>query len=175
MLHAERARNEALLRRLRGLVGVVLEGDKSAAAPLAFLGDTGALADGDSETPLTATTAFALSQLQPLRALSTSLRTMMPDLLDGGGGAGYESLEEEGDGRKGWRRERLEYVETATRRHLENVRGLELGRNGEVRDGEWQGPGRKLGPGEVEGLEKVVAIVGGGPESAAKGDEMDES
>ncbi len=33
---------------------------------------------------------------------------------------------------------------------------------GEVRDGEWQGEGRKLGKGEVEDLERVVDMVGGG-------------
>ena len=59
-------------------------------------------------------------------------------------------------------------MERETRRHLENVRGLELGEMGEVRDGEWQGEGRKLGKGEVEDLEKMVEMIG-------NGDAMDES
>jgi len=54
---------------------------------------------------------------------------------------------------------------------LENVRGLELGEMGEVRDGEWQGEGRKLGKGEVDDLERVVGLVG----DNGGGDAMDES
>ena len=94
-----------------------------------------------------------------------------------------EAEEEGGEGaRKSWRRERVEYVESATRRHLETVQGLELGKDGEVRDGEWQSEGRKLDKGEVEGLEGLVAALSGegGPASAREGragddDAMDES
>jgi kinetochore protein Mis12/MTW1 len=64
------------------------------------------------------------------------------------------------EGRKGWRRDRVEYVEGATRKHLENVRGLELGKQGEIRDGEWQGRGRMVATGEVEGLESVNTMLG---------------
>jgi kinetochore protein Mis12/MTW1 len=179
MLHAEKARNEALLVELRALVGVA--GTKAGVRtkqdpdhpppPFGFLHDKGSLTEGDAETPLTTTTAFTLSQLQALRALSTSLRNILPDLGDMS--VGDEPNLAEPDGKKSWRRERLEYVEAATRKHLENVRGLELGKNGEVRDGEWQGEGRKVGKGEVGELEKVVAILRGG--SASKNDEMDES
>jgi kinetochore protein Mis12/MTW1 len=70
---------------------------------------------------------------------------------------------------KTWRRERLEYVESQTRRALENVRGLELGAQGAVRDGEWQQEGRRVGRREVEALERVVGLVGGNG-----GEEMDE-
>ncbi|OIW33349.1 hypothetical protein CONLIGDRAFT_172893 [Coniochaeta ligniaria NRRL 30616] len=193
MLHAERARNEALLEALRGVVGKSgmekpEEGSKATAEhktevdsdnvdlsaatkpPFGFLHDAGGLAAGASDKPLETTTAFTLSQLQALRALSTSLRNIMPD-LEGGG-----DEDEDDGGRKSWRRERLEYVETATRKHLEHARGLELGKDGEVRDGEWQGEGRKLAKDEVEGLEKVVAILGGaGPAGGSNADEMDES
>jgi kinetochore protein Mis12/MTW1 len=62
---------------------------------------------------------------------------------------------------KSWRRQRLEYVETQTRKLHENVRGLELGVQGRVRDGEWQEEGRRVGRGEVEALERVVGLVGG--------------
>ena len=166
LLHAEKARGEVLLRELRAAAATtaVADGTKG---PLGFLRETGGLSEGDARTPLGTTAAFALSQLQALRALSTSLRGVLPDLAGGpseGGPAGG-----------GWRRERLEYIEGAARKHLEGTRGLELGPHGEVRDGEWQGEGRNLAQGEVEGLEKVVTILGPGPESASKADDMDES
>jgi len=85
-------------------------------------------------------------------------------LANGNGKQGLVGEEE-----KTWRRERLDFIENETKRHLENVRGLELGEMGEVRDGEWQGEGRKLGKGEVEDLERVVGMVGSG-----EGDPMDE-
>lgn len=69
---------------------------------------------------------------------------------------------------KSWRKERLEYIESQTRRVQENVRGLELGKKGEMRDGEWQEQGRRVGRREVDALERVVSLVQGT-------DEMDES
>ncbi|KAB5570022.1 Mis12 domain-containing protein [Coniochaeta sp. 2T2.1] len=181
MLHAERARNDALLEALRGVVGgpAALEKkphvDLSAETkpPFGFLHDAGGLATGASDKPLETTTAFTLSQLQALRALSTSLRNIMPDLE-----APRDGEEEDDGGRKSWRRQRMEYVETATRKHLEQARGLELGKDGEVRDGDWQGEGRRLAKDEVEGLEKAVAMLGGaGPAAAGASNEdaMDES
>ncbi|WYZ40649.1 hypothetical protein EsH8_IV_000990 [Colletotrichum jinshuiense] len=183
MLHAEQAKNAALLEKLRGVVGgkpagsraslgeVKIEGadDK---APFQFLQEKGDLTDGDAKTPITTTTAFNLSQLQALRALSTSLRNIMPDLKDA------SNVEDGPETNKSWRRERMEYVEGATRKHLEHVRGLELGKNGDVRDGEWQGEGRKFAMGEVEGLEQVVAALGGASGGSAEQtdpDAMDES
>ncbi|KAK3375467.1 Mis12 protein-domain-containing protein [Podospora didyma] len=183
MLSAEKARNAALLGAMRRLVVSPSSASKitvkeeeqdqdqqpeeeatAAAAPFRFLQNQGTLASGGADTPLTTTTAFTLSQLQALRSLSSSLRNIMPDLND----ENNNSLSDDDNSsssnsrKKTWRRERLEYVEAATRKHLENVRGLELGKNGEVRDGEWHGEGRSLGTGEVEGLENVVAILGGG-------------
>jgi kinetochore protein Mis12/MTW1 len=173
MLHTEKARNDALLSKLRTLVGTKasrasLSGalkvePEAAKAPFAFLHDKGALPEGDAETPIQTTTAFTLSQLQALRSLSSSLRSMMPDLT-GGKAQGVGASD-------GWRRERVEYVEGATRKHLENIRGLELGRQGEIRDGEWQGGGRKFTRAEVEGLEKAISILG----RTESKDEMDES
>lgn len=160
MLHAEKARNDALLGELRSLVGRVgAVKDESQGAetkpkpPLAFLHDRGDLTLADANTPLTTTTAFSLSQLQALRALSTSLSSMLPNLQGGGG--------DEGAGRRTWRKERVEYVEGAARKHLEHVRGLELGSDGEVRDGEWQGEGKRLAGGEVAALEGVVGALAG--------------
>lgn len=179
MLLAERARNDALLGELRGIVGRAGRGPKGAPAstspaanegsglgakpPLAFLHDRGDLAQADAATPLTTTTAFSLSQLQALRALSTSLSSVLPDLRPGdGNGDGEErSGGEAGPARKTWRKERVEYVEHAARKHLETIRGLELGRDGEVRDGEWQGEGGRFGGGEAGALEGVVELLEG--------------
>lgn len=187
LLHAEQQRNARLLSGLRTLVGANAdEGVKAEESsnpgttkttaddpsPLAFLHrDVGPLTDAGSE-PLSTTTAFTLSQLQALRALSQSLRTMAPDLTSPSASADGANDDMDG-GNKSWRRQRLEYVEGATRRHLEAVQGLELGKYGEVVDGEWQGEGGRLGSGEVEGLERVVAII----ESQGKddGERMNES
>ncbi|KAI1485333.1 Mis12 protein-domain-containing protein [Biscogniauxia mediterranea] len=155
-------------------------------SPFAFLHRKGDLAGAGGATPLTTTTAFTLSQMQALRALSASLRKLTPDLVVAAAKGQQQQQQQEQQGqqetsesendeeektgekkqkkkKKSWRRERLEYVEAATRRHLETVQGLELGRHGEVRDGEWQGGGRGLARGEVEGLERVVVgLLGGG-------------
>ncbi|KAK3901395.1 Mis12 protein-domain-containing protein [Staphylotrichum tortipilum] len=186
MLVAEQARNAALLGEMRRLVGhgsatgIKEEPlpttsdsaqDQTTKPPFAFLHAKADLPSSDASTPLTTTTAFTLSQLPALRDLSTTLRGVMPALA-ASTTTNPDHDEEEGK-KKSWRRERLEYVETVTRKHLENVRGLELGRDGEVRDGEWDGGGRVVGRGEVEGLERVVGVLGGGPGS--KGEGMDES
>ncbi|ROV95059.1 hypothetical protein VPNG_09469 [Cytospora leucostoma] len=203
MLHAEKARNDALLGELRSLVGRVgtdkgkgkgatdakqepqtsssssPDGGAGRPAPFAFLRDRGDLTQADADTPLSTTTAFSLSQLQALRALSTSLSNIMPSLGDQGGGAagaGGEGADGATGRRKTWRRERVEYVEGAARKHLEKVRGLELGGDGEVRDGEWQGEGRRFASGEVAALEGLVSALektdGGG--SGGGGEAMDE-
>lgn len=175
MLHAEKARNDALLGELRSLVGRVgavkdepqVGGETKPKPPFAFLHDRGDLTLADANTPLTTTTAFSLSQLQALRALSTSLSSILPNLQGGGGG------DEGGGARRTWRKERVEYVEGAARKHLEHVRGLELGSDGEVRDGEWQGEGKRFAGGEVAALEGVVtALAGSG--GGAGDEEMDE-
>jgi kinetochore protein Mis12/MTW1 len=134
--------------------------------PFAFLHQKGDLASsGGGAAPLETTAAFTLSQMQALRALSTALSNVMPDLKTSSTAETVLEEDDHGSGTRlprSWRRERAEYVESATRRHLETVQGLELGKHGEVRDGEWQGPGRNLAAGEVEGLEQVVAMLGGG-------------
>lgn len=176
MLRAEKARNDALLGELRSLVGRVgavkdePQGGKEAEKPpLAFLHDRGDLTLADANTPLTTTTAFSLSQLQALRALSTSLSSILPSLQAGRG-------DDEGGGgaRRTWRKERVEYVEGAARKHLEQARGLELGRDGEVRDGEWQGEGRRFADGEVAALEGVVSALAGAGGGGGEDEKMDE-
>lgn len=157
MLRAERARNASLLAALRELV--VQEGVKredGGAAPFAFVqaASQALAAESGSEAPVATTAAFTLSQLEALRALSGSLGRIGADLAAAGEGEAEE-------GRRSWRRERLEYVETAARKHLERVRGLDLGEGGEVNgEGEGGGGRRGLGQGEVEGLEGVAASLG---------------
>ncbi|CZT08981.1 hypothetical protein WAI453_001418 [Rhynchosporium graminicola] len=162
LLRAESARNEATIRSLKALFLNQVEKKESGleeaqtSAPFAFLQKRGELT-GDVTHPVTTTTDFTISQLPALKSLLENLKPRLGELADGGGKEGLVGEEE-----KSWRRERLEFVEKETRRHLEHVRGLELGDMGEVRDGEWQGEGRKLGKGEVEDLGRVVGMVDGG-------------
>jgi kinetochore protein Mis12/MTW1 len=168
LLLAEKARNEATITSLKALLLNQVpkkEPDEEEIYPaFAFLENKGELT-GDGAHPVTTTTSFALSQLPALKSILENFRPRLKELANGNGKEGLVGEED-----KTWRRERLEFVEKEARRHLENVRGLELGEMGEVRDGEWQGEGRKLGKGEVEDLERVVGMVGG-----REGDPMDES
>jgi kinetochore protein Mis12/MTW1 len=146
----------------------------------AFLSQKGDLASASAATPLSTTTAFALSQLPAMKSLLSDLRPSLHTLssplptltsdpnLASSDPATSSSL---GPGTT-WRQQRLEYIETQTRRLHENVRGLELGPQGAVRDGEWQEEGRRVGMGEVEALERVVGLIGGG--EGRTGNEMDE-
>ena len=170
-LHREKARNETLLRDLRQVLGVTAPGgvkreETEEGEDAADNGTFGFLAQGKtqlasagSETPITTTTQFTLSQLQALRALSTSLRSLLPDLSSSSPSANDSSDDAESSGRKTWRKERAGYVETSSRKYLENAGGLELGKQGEVRDGEYQGEGKGLSRAEVEGLESAVAML----------------
>ncbi|KAK4230800.1 Mis12 protein-domain-containing protein [Podospora fimiseda] len=202
MLEAEKARNEGLLKEMRRLVGgggIKIEGEKveegGKGKAFGFLLKELGL-QGDKETPITTTGRFGVSQLEGLRGLSRELRGVMKEL---GKGEEDEEEEEEKDEQKDWRRERLEYIEGATRKHLENVRGLELGENGEVKGDEEDadvvivgggkgkkrfvsgGDGNNGGIKEVENLEKVVEILGietpgkGKGREEEEGDAMDES
>lgn len=191
LLAAEKTRNDALLNELRSIAGrttkviaatasAVTSEDNSTTTttpPLAFLHNKGDLTQADAATPLTTTTAFALSQMQALRALSTSLSNILPDLnasLNAGiavdAAADAAASAGEGDAtktttttttttRRTWRKERVEYIEGAARRHLEAVRGLELDQDGEIRDGEWQGEGPRGGAEEFAALEGVLDLL----------------
>ncbi|QGI82281.1 unnamed protein product [Fusarium fujikuroi] len=183
-LESERARNDALLGKLRSVLGVVPGNVKAeegqAQAPdgsaFGFLRDKASLQAAGADKPITTTTEFTLSQLQALRALSTSLRTLLPDL---GPTDADTSMEDASSSSRTWRRERVEYVEGASRKYLETARGLELGDQGEVRDGEWQGEGRKITRSDVEGLEQVAAMLGQKStttdEASGEGEPMDQS
>ncbi|TGO16546.1 hypothetical protein BTUL_0027g00260 [Botrytis tulipae] len=169
VLRAEKERNERTIAALKGIIspsqssakktvkaenGTEMEVDveDDERPSLAFLQKKGNLTK-DGKHPIATTTEFALAQLPALKQLLDNLGPRLKELSEGDGMAGMVGEQE-----KSWRRERLEFIEKETRRHLENVRGLELGSQGEVRDGEWQGEGRKLGNGEVEDLEKVVGM-----------------
>lgn len=168
-LQREKARNEALLGKLRDAMGVKGEGVKqepleegeqpAQGSTFGFLNERSALSSIGSQTPITTTTEFTLSQLTALRSLSQSLRGLLPELQEA----------TEGSSNKTWRSERAEYVEQSSRKYLENTGGLELGSQGEVRDGDYQGEGRNLRREEVEGLEKVVAILGEAGKEGEKG------
>ncbi|KIN06162.1 hypothetical protein OIDMADRAFT_190078 [Oidiodendron maius Zn] len=162
LLLAETGKNDATIASLKAILSRnvastgQLKGETEIEYPVfAFLQNKGDLTD-DASHPISATTSFTLSQLPALKALLQNLRPRLVELADGSGKQGLIGEEE-----KSWRRQRLEFVERETRRHLESVRGLELGEMGEVRDGEWQKEGRQLGKGEVEDLEKVVGMVSG--------------
>ncbi|KAK3505210.1 Mis12 protein-domain-containing protein [Neurospora crassa] len=192
MLHAEKARNAALLSEVRRLIGSpkqiksersqppplpqiqtqngndnnntdtemtdappppssttipTTDSTSTSKPPFGFLTQTSLLSTSDASTPLTTTTAFTLSQLDALRSLSTSLRSLLPALSqpvaattpgpepEPASTDSPDEPEEDDRKKKPWRLQRLEYIETATRKHLEQVRGLELGVNGELRDG----------------------------------------
>ncbi|TGO92401.1 hypothetical protein BPOR_0004g00460 [Botrytis porri] len=170
VLRAEKERNERTIAALKGIIspsqsssakktvkaedGTEMEVDveDDERPSLAFLQKKGNLTK-DGKHPIATTTEFALAQLPALKQLLDNLGPRLKELSEGDGMAGMVGEQE-----KSWRRERLEFIEKETRRHLENVRGLELGSQGEVRDGEWQGEGRKLGNGEVEDLETVVGM-----------------
>lgn len=190
LLAAEKTRNDALLNELRSIAGRTSKAAAATAAatahatsednstttttpPLAFLHNKGDLTQADAATPLTTTTAFALSQMQALRALSTSLSNILPDLntsSNAGIAADTAATASGGESdatktttttttRRTWRKERVEYIEGAARRHLEAVRGLELDQDGEIRDGEWQGEGPRVGAEEFAALEGVLDLL----------------
>lgn len=178
-LEAESARNDTLLRDLRALLGLPSRGpdDEAAAAaadhdegpreprpsPFGFLAEKDVLSDSGGDQPMTTTAEFALSQLQALRSLSVSLRTLLPDLGAPDPAPGPNApAADDGKQHRSWRRERAEYVEASSRKYLERVAGLELGPAGDVRDGEWSGEGRRLTRDEVEGLERVADVLAGG-------------
>ncbi|EPE08823.1 mis12 domain-containing protein [Ophiostoma piceae UAMH 11346] len=149
LLDVESQQNETMLRSLRSVAGTdakpgsSLPQEPQSLSSLAFLLNRGPLTESDAAAPLTTTTAFALSQLPSLRQLSGELRQKAPGLVAAAAADNDDADVDEGGvagegGRansrsKSWRRERVEYVESSTRKHLERVRGLSLGRNGETR------------------------------------------
>ncbi len=100
------------------------------------------------QKPLTTNVNFALSQLPAMRSL---LATLKPKLSSLPATANIDTeLPQE---------ERRLYIESQTRRHLERTRGLELDIQGQNRDGEWQGGGRRMGAEEVSAMEGIVNML----------------
>ena len=169
LLMAEEAKNQAIIAKLRALRGLpqksprksvkresgereVVVKDQDLPYPVfKHLEKKGDLASGGEKYPLSTTTRFALSQLPALQSLESELRPLEKALGD--------KMPDQGEART-WRRERTEYIQKMTRRHLES-RGVEMDENGEIRDGDWQGGGRRLNNGEVEELEVVIGLIGG--------------
>lgn len=174
LLTAESSKNTAIINRLRSLRGLPPKSvpgtsktveqsrtnDTADTYPVfAHLENKAGLTDGTGDTPLSTNAAFVLSQLPALKSLLAELKPQ--EGLLGEGGKADPNIAG-GQAEKSWRKQRVEYIETQTRRHLEKVVGLELGKNGEVGDGEWQAEGRKLAKGEVQDLERMVEMMGGG-------------
>lgn len=180
LLLEEKRKNEETIASIASLLGRQVNTETkiepgteaTATSAFGFLEDHGTL-KGDKEKPVTTSTSFVVSQLPALRSMLEDLGPRL-DALDAANSKGDDGMV--GEEEKSFRRERAEFVETRTRRHLENVRGLELGEMGDVRDGDWQGEG-SLGKGEVEGLERIVGALGGEKMTAhgRDGDPMDES
>ncbi|RKF55684.1 putative mis12 domain-containing protein [Erysiphe neolycopersici] len=158
-LRAEFARNQVTIAAIKQLVSSTssnysgeLTNDEIYPA-FAFLQRKGDLT-GDVTRPVTTSASFVLSQLPALEGLTENLQPRLKALAEIGDGKGSTSREQ-----KVWDRERLEFIERETRRHLEIVRGLELGKQGELIDGEWQDGGRKIQKEEVMALEKAVQEI----------------
>ncbi|KAI9766386.1 MAG: hypothetical protein M1835_007192 [Candelina submexicana] len=119
------------------------------------------------QKPLTTNVNFALSQLPAMRSLLAILKPKL-SLLPATTAIDIEAPEEE----------RRHYIESQTRRHLESTRGLDLDAQGQNRDGEWQGGGRRMGAEEVGAIEGIVNMLQSGHEhkdAQADPDVMEES
>ncbi|KAB2577588.1 putative mis12 domain protein [Lasiodiplodia theobromae] len=187
-LLAEKARNEALLTQLRGLLGGntgmktepasspqhTSDGPAPTAAQnpsLAFLASAPAAqnlgislpTDGTAalprHEPLRQNTAFALSQLPALRQILQNLRPKIA-ALGTAGGAGPESE---------FAKQRSEYVEKRTKRIMER-KGMDVGSG----EGSSEGLGRRMLPEEVKGMEAVAGLVGEKTEGGENGEQMQE-
>ncbi|KAI9764772.1 MAG: hypothetical protein M1840_008041 [Geoglossum simile] len=182
----ESTRNARLIAQLRSLLPVA-EGQTRPPAVVAEAGDSAgqvqqqpapsnsfafltahpaaiALNVGASSTstnhPITDTTSFTLSQLPHIQSL---LATVRPSLA---------TLRNDDNADTNTPDNRRQYIEEQSKRHLQATQGLELGEQGEVRDGEWQGRGKRPGEGQVRDLEIIVGTLGGAADVA--GEKMDE-
>ncbi|KAI9810756.1 MAG: hypothetical protein M1827_006094 [Pycnora praestabilis] len=172
-LLAESSRNAAIIAQLRSVLSPTVNSNslprpkpedgetervikpENTTAPFAFMMEGAAVKDlgatCNGQQPLNTTTNFAISQLPALRSLLSTLRPKLATLPKTSSND-YDSTREE----------RRYYIESQTRRHIERTRGLELEVQGQIRDGEWQGNGRRVGTGEMGALEDVVGMLGPG-------------
>ncbi len=112
---------------------------------------------GQQQQPLTTSTEFVTTQLDSLRALLGELRPKVASLARGDASMSVKDERQEEGARN--EQKRAEYIESQTRRHLMDTRGLELDDKGAVRDGQWQGGGRRIREEEVKQLEEMVEMV----------------
>ncbi|KAI9808114.1 MAG: hypothetical protein M1825_004571 [Sarcosagium campestre] len=178
-LSAESARNAALLAQLRSALKAPQKGNGTGDGD--GDGDDGgesgvfSFLDSDSDAartlslslspakasktlrPLSTTAAFTTSQLPALRMLLASLRPQLAQLR--------AAPPPEPDPEVSAQDQRSAYIEERVRRHLVQTRGLELGDDGAVRDGEWQGGGTSIDGEEVAALESAVRWLDGGNDS----------
>ncbi|PHH61135.1 hypothetical protein CDD81_752 [Ophiocordyceps australis] len=177
-LETERLRNDALLDKLRRVAGFDADSlptkpdpDSTTPQPLAFLSHKHPLAlSATAHRPMATTAEFAASQVPALRSLSNSLHSLLPALSRLDSSAAQDSTPDAAAAAassSSARRQRAQYVEASARTYLQRARGLELGAQGDVRDGEWQGPGRPIGKHEVEELENLAAALRRGAEPGA--------
>jgi kinetochore protein Mis12/MTW1 len=151
MLRAEEARNEAVLKQLRGWIGTDGEGTsreggaESAKAPLAFL-QALTRREGERAT-LTVDTEAALEHIPALRRLLKDLRDAMETVAAAKkSGAGQHE-----DGAEARRRR---YLEKQSRRALER-KGIDPDSSA----GASLAAGRKMGTDELEGISSVVQAL----------------
>ncbi|TQS38273.1 hypothetical protein Golomagni_01227 [Golovinomyces magnicellulatus] len=154
-LKAESARNKATIAALKDLTMIKKPSEKRSDEvypAFSFLHNKGELT-GDVTRPATTSVLFILSQLPALEGILTDLKPRLERLatIQDSGHMSKDTGSES-------KRERFEFIERETRRHLEVVQGLELGEQGEVRDGEWQGDGRKILKEEVDFLERALQL-----------------
>ncbi|RKF79468.1 putative mis12 domain-containing protein [Golovinomyces cichoracearum] len=154
-LKAELATNQATITALNDLTMIKKSNEERSndVYPIfGFLHNKGELT-GDVTRPATTSASFVRSQLPALEGISTDLKPRLERLatIQDSGQISKDTGSES-------QRVRFEFIERETRRHLEVVQGLELGEQGEVRDGEWQGDGRKIPKEEVVFLERALQI-----------------
>ncbi|EPQ64964.1 component of the MIND kinetochore complex [Blumeria graminis f. sp. tritici 96224] len=160
-LKAESVRNKATIASLNSLISDIppkKEPDTKTEVPypvFQFLQNRGELT-GDVCHPVKTSVAFASSQIPALKGITENLQARLKRLQLANKIEGASTAKNE---EKSMKRLRTEFIEEETKRHLESVRGLELGTMGEVKDGEWQGEGRKIGAKELEDLEQIVRLI----------------
>ncbi len=107
--------------------------ETSSRRPSHFSRTSVTLAGGDAETPLTTTTAFiAVPQRTSLAWRCQHPRGISSSDPRSAAGVDPNLAQDDAEARKSWRRERQSTLKLRRGSTLENVRGLELGKNGEV-------------------------------------------
>ncbi|RDA87297.1 hypothetical protein CP532_1329 [Ophiocordyceps camponoti-leonardi (nom. inval.)] len=206
-LELEKARNEGLLRSMYALLGETRpssaedsdsenhpekqrqqsqedenspERIKKEDAIFAHLVKTTPLTDGGSESPITTTAEFALSQLPALRTLSSKLQLLIPNLgKESENDDDDDGEDEEKDGnipppqnqQASWRSQRTEYVETSSRKCVERMGGHHDDDDDDEEGLAQIGP--RLAAEDVETLESIASALARGNEEDGKNEEQE--